>query len=357
VSAGRVQPPIGRKSVYQPRNLVNQPDAGMATQSDIYTRPDVYDMEYEGASNHDAHFFARLLARIRPRRVLDLACGSGRVTFTLAAALPMAKIIGVDSSIDMLDKAAAARDAAEPSVRERVALVEGDMRDWQGTGDVFDAVVIAGCSVSHLLTLDDRRGAWATAFRLLRTGGIFILDVRVPDLATLAEAQRVRPRAFVDLDIDTARRTAGEEERLLRCTATTYEPHLQRADVRLLYDRFDQRALAERLVTDFASHIYFPAELELLFLSTGFEIAQQYGDYRFVRVHRTSPYVVTLARRPRCSSRRPDGHNRHGALRFEQINRLGRTKERVRYASSDCAVREMSRRLYAHGDALPRPGQ
>ncbi len=172
------------------------------------------------------------------------------------------------------------------------------MRDWPGTGDAFDAVVIACCSVSHLLTLDDRRRTWATAWRLLRPGGVFILDVRVPDLATLAEAQRVRPRAFVDLDIDVTRCGAGKEGRLLRCTATSYEPHLQRADVRLLYDRFDQRALAERLVTDFTHHVYFPAELELLFLSAGFEIVRQYGDYGFVSVDRTSPYVVTVARRP-----------------------------------------------------------
>ena len=264
------------------------------SRSDVYARPDVYDMEYEGASNHDARFFARLLARVRARRVLELACGSGRVTFTLAAALPTAEIVGVDSSIDMLGQAAA-RAAAEPFVRERVSLVEGDMRDWPGTAGAFDAVVIACCSVSHLLTLDDRRRTWANAFRLLRPGGVLILDVRMPDLATLAEAQRVRPRAFVDLDIDATRRTVGEEARLLRCTATTYEPHLQRADVRLLYDRFDQQALAERLVTDFASHVYFPAELELLFLSAGFEIAQQYGDYGFVPVSRTSPYMVTVA--------------------------------------------------------------
>jgi ubiquinone/menaquinone biosynthesis C-methylase UbiE len=287
-------------------SLPDRPDrlgTGMSTRSDIYTRPDVYDMEYEGDSNQDGRFFGRLLARFRPRRVLELGCGSGRVTFTLAKALPMAEIVGVDSSIDMLGSAATARDAAEPSVRERVSLVEGDMRDCRGTGDAFDAVVIACCSVSHLLTLDDRRRTWATAFRLLRPGGVFILDVRVPDLATLAEAQRVRPRAFVDLDIDA--RCAAAGARLLRCTATTYEPHLQRADVRLLYDRFDRRTLAERFVTDFASHVYFPAELELLFLSAGFKIAQQYGDYRFARVDRTSTYVVTVARRPRRSSRRP----------------------------------------------------
>ena len=115
----------------------------------------------------------------------------------------------------------------------------------------------------------------------------------------------------------------GEKARLLRCTATTYEPHLQRADVRLLYDRFDLGALAERLVTDFASHIYFPAELELLFLSAGFEIAQQYGDYRFVPVDRMSPYVVTVARRPRGPGRGQRRHNRPSALRLAGRERHG----------------------------------
>src|SRR5262245_39613848 len=202
-----------------------------STRSDIYARPDLYDMEHEGDRNQDAQFFARVLARVRARRVLELACGSGRVTFALAAALAKAEIVGVDSSIEMLGKAAAARDVAGSSVRERVSFVKGDMRDWPGSGDAFDAVVIACCSVSHLLTLDDRRRTWATAFRLLRPGGVFIVDVRMPDLATLAESQRVRPRAFVDLDIDATRKSVGKDARLLRCTATTYEPMLQRADV------------------------------------------------------------------------------------------------------------------------------
>src|SRR5262245_50605113 len=96
-----------------------------SARSDIYARPDLYDMEYEGASNQDARFFARVLARMRPRRVLELACGSGRVTFTLAAALPKAEIVGVDSSIEMLGQAAASRDAAESTVRERVSFVKG----------------------------------------------------------------------------------------------------------------------------------------------------------------------------------------------------------------------------------------
>src|SRR5262245_40263788 len=295
------------------RSVLSRNDQSVPTRSDIYARPDLYAMEYAGAANEDVQFLARLLARFRPRRVLELACGSGRVTFPLAAALPRAEIVGVDSSIEMLGKAAEARSGTQSSVRPRSSFVKGEMRDWPGSGDAFDAVVIACCSVSHLLTLDDRRRTWSTAFRLLRPRGVFVLDVRVPDLATLAESQRVRPRAFVDLDIDATRRSLGEEARLLRCSATTYEPHLQRADVRLIYDRFDQRALAERVVADFASHVYFPAELELLFVSAGFRIVQQYGDYRFVPQDRTSQYVVTVGRRPGPSARRPFRRLRHNA--------------------------------------------
>jgi hypothetical protein len=73
----------------------------------------------------------------------------------------------------------------------------------------------------------------------------------------------------------------------------------------------------------FASHLYFPAELELLFLSAGFEVAQQYGDYRFVRVDRASPYVVTVARRPRRPGRGQCWHNRQSALRFGGRERDG----------------------------------
>lgn len=275
----------------------------MFTGTDIYARPDVYDMEYAGADNEDAHFIARVLAGVRPGRVLEFACGSGRVTFVLAEALKRATIVGVDASDAMLDAAAAARCDARPSVRHRVSFVHGDMRDWAGAGEPFDAVVIPCCSVAHLLTLDDRRRAWATAFRLLRPGGVFVVDVQVPDLAILAEAQRARPRAFVNLDIDAPTGAGAAAARLLRCRATSYEPHLQRADVRLLYDRFDQRQLAERLVTDFASHVYFPAELEMLFESAGFDVLQQYADYRFTPVGRTSSYVVTVARRPRQERR------------------------------------------------------
>ena len=74
-STAALAPSLEHPSSPEPRTPFNQLGTGKSTRFDIYARPDVYDMEYEGASNHDARFFARLLARVRARRVLELACG------------------------------------------------------------------------------------------------------------------------------------------------------------------------------------------------------------------------------------------------------------------------------------------
>lgn len=275
----------------------HEPGADQAA-TEIYERPDVYELEYAESDDADVRFYTRALLRVRPARVLELACGSGRVTFAVAAALRGATVVGVDTSAEMLQQAAANRAAQPAAVNDRVTFGEGDMRSWPGDGALFDAVLIPCCSISHLLTLNDRRRTWTTAWQQLRPGGTFIVDVRAPDLATLAESQRVKPRAFVDLDIDATRRSPVEDTRLLRCTATTYEPHLQRANTRLFYDKFDGRDLAERFVTDFPSHVYFPAEIELLCDVSGFVIDQQFGDYDASPFGRISPYLITVARKP-----------------------------------------------------------
>ena len=49
----------------------------------IYERPQDYDLEHEG-DEKDIRFYERLVKRLRPRRALELASGSGRVAIRLA---------------------------------------------------------------------------------------------------------------------------------------------------------------------------------------------------------------------------------------------------------------------------------
>jgi len=72
--------------------------------------------------------FLDLVSRVgaeRPRSVVDLGCGPATLTRLLARRWPDARVVGVDSSADML--AAAEHEEGE----EPVELVLGDVRTWR----------------------------------------------------------------------------------------------------------------------------------------------------------------------------------------------------------------------------------
>jgi trans-aconitate 2-methyltransferase len=69
--------------------------------------------------------FVELLARVSadgPGTVVDLGCGAGNLTLLLAQRWPEARVLGVDSSPEMIEKAREL-DGAE--------FVVGDVRDWR----------------------------------------------------------------------------------------------------------------------------------------------------------------------------------------------------------------------------------
>jgi len=77
--------------------------------------------------------FADLLTRVgarEPRTVVDLGCGEGALTASLARRWPGAQVIGIDSSPEMLAAAAA------HAVPYRLRFAAGDVREWQPDGPV-----------------------------------------------------------------------------------------------------------------------------------------------------------------------------------------------------------------------------
>lgn len=76
--------------------------------------------------------FVDLTARIGttdPRRVVDLGCGPGQLTSTLATRWPRAEVEGVDSSVVMIDR-------ATEHLRPGLTFTVGDVRTWTPTTPV-----------------------------------------------------------------------------------------------------------------------------------------------------------------------------------------------------------------------------
>lgn len=89
--------------------------------------------QYRRYSGERARPFFDLLARVDatdPGLVLDLGCGSGELTATLAERWPGAAVIGVDSSAAMIE---AARDGARRR-GGRLSFVLGDVSSWEPPG-------------------------------------------------------------------------------------------------------------------------------------------------------------------------------------------------------------------------------
>src|SRR5262245_46436633 len=87
--------------------------------------------EYLKFADERARPFADLLAQVpRPhaRAIADLGCGTGHLTWTLAERWPEARVIGVDSSAEML------RQARPLSIPGRLEFIEAPIETWSPDG-------------------------------------------------------------------------------------------------------------------------------------------------------------------------------------------------------------------------------
>lgn len=261
----------------------------------VYRHPDEYDLEHLG-DEEDIGFYLGLVRHLQPKRILELGCGTGRI------ALPLARqgidygyrVVGLESQPEMLESAREHGRRAGSRVQQCLDLVEGDMRNW-AADEKFDLIVAPCSSVSHLHDLQDQIKTWSQARANLCAGGRYLVEVTMPNLAVFADSFSRPPRALVEIDIDNFDEATGI--RLIRRKTTSYLSHQQRAQIRFLYEKYGESRLVDSYLDDFASHVFFPRELELLFIHTGFQLENTVGDYqgRPLSVH--SPLVIMTGRR------------------------------------------------------------
>lgn len=111
----------------------------------------------------------------RPELVLDLACGTGNMTFELAK--KGYDMIGVDLSQEMLSSAL--QRGYETCTKNSILFLNQDMKGFELYGTV-GAVVCCLDSINYLTGKDDLEKCFSCVHNYLDPDGIFIFDVNTP---------------------------------------------------------------------------------------------------------------------------------------------------------------------------------
>jgi trans-aconitate 2-methyltransferase len=110
----------------------------------------------------------RVIARLQPHdgeRILDLGCGTGRLTNEIATMVTRGRVVGLDRSGAMI---AVARAGAEDG-RARVSYLQGD-----GAALPFNRAFDAVFSAATLHWIHDHEAVFASVFAALTAGGRFV---------------------------------------------------------------------------------------------------------------------------------------------------------------------------------------
>lgn len=198
--------------------------------------------------------------------VLELACGTGRLTIPIAQS--GVEIVGLDRSPSMLQHARAKSKQAGLEIE----FVEGDCRSFE-LGRQFALIFIAFNSMQHLHDHASHIALFACVRKHLAPGGRFVFDVFNPKLSILA-CKRNERRHERDYDDPDGKGTIAFEHTIdyddasqvsrIKCYFTRRGPDGEEPDFR---------------VEDLQLRCFFPQELDLLVRSQGFEILHKFGNF------------------------------------------------------------------------------
>lgn len=245
--------------------------------SEVYGDAVLYDAE-EKQEQSDLPFYLAAARRARGP-VLELACGTGRLTLALAGA--GIDVTGLDISAPML--ALARKKAAKEGLK--AVFVRGDARSFR-LERRFRLIFIPFNSMQHLSDRASLERFFASVRAHLSPGGRFMLDVFNPHPGCLVRDQDELLPVFCYKDPRGAKQILVEEQ-------YAYDRAAQVSRIIWHYTRGRRRFASRKL----NMRCFFPQELDALLHYNGFKTLRKYGDFDLSPFASDSPKQVMVCRK------------------------------------------------------------
>ena len=230
--------------------------------------------------------FYRDAARDLGDPILELGCGTGRITMELAEAGK--RITGLDLSERMLERAVRKRAALRVEARERVHLVQGDMARFD-LGESFRLVIIPFRPFQHLLEVRQQVDCLNCVRKHLAPGGRLILDVFQTDAERMHDPMHMREVLLTEYKTGDSRQVRISER------VTAFHRAEQRNDVEMIFSIRHPDGRQERLVFAWTLRYFFRYEVAHLLARCGFQVAAEYGNFDRTTIRDDSPEMIFVA--------------------------------------------------------------
>lgn len=245
---------------------------------DEFADPDTYDIE---CSDDTGVAFYSALAQETGGPVLEIACGTGRVSIPIAQ-LGFA-MTGVDIVPGMLDRARS-KSAGLPT-----RWVEGDARTFD-LGEQFRLIFVTGNAFQAFVSRADQEALLKRAHVHLHDGGLFAFETRNPRWTDLVTRDGEEAwQTYTD-----RHRSGGRDVRISKTQA--YD-HLTQILHWTAYRRWSEGEHERTRVTRTALRYTFPQELEALLHYNGFDLIRQYGDWNMEPLTAESTSIIVVCRK------------------------------------------------------------
>jgi ubiquinone/menaquinone biosynthesis C-methylase UbiE len=246
-----------------------------------------YDAYEEGATNkpdnrnNELNFWLNA-AKKYPGEILEIACGTGRITSFLAR--HGFKITGLDYSLSMLETA---KEKAPD-----IDWINADMRKFNINKN-FDLIFIPYNSFLYLLTIDDAITCLECIRNHLKPKGKFILDIA--HISPQFLLNLLLPNSQLEYVTSVFQNPFGNET-IIGSRERKYEAANQTLQLIINLNFLNNTQQPFQEVYNF--RLYFPQEIDLLLRHAGFAVKEKYGNYRLAPFDSDSVYQLIVCDRP-----------------------------------------------------------
>ena len=223
----------------------------------------IYDAAiYDGLNTFlsDLEFYKKWMPKNKNGKILELCCGTGRLTIPLAKA--NFNITGVDFTSSMLEQAKLRATQEELYIQ----FLEADIRNLD-LQETFDLIFIPFNSIHHLYQNEDLFAALNVVKKHLKKEGLFLFDCYNPNIKYIVENENVLK--------EIATYNTQDGRKVLIKQMMHYESKTQINRIAWHYfinDSFDS-------IQNLDMRMFFPQELDAYLNMNGFTIIQKFGNF------------------------------------------------------------------------------